>query len=263
MLNEKVGGYSVYSGKMEITLSHHKRGEHVNSDEVGVFLTYLRKLIVSLTLSEHYEKRTIPNDIMEKNTLIIDSFKKKPVTLIFSAGFQGNYLQTSLIGINRNSMVFYLFYDLLSFLLRPKELLKSIENKNKLTKKYLLDFLSVVVKNYLVFQVTITGECGRVQSSIPLHFSEQSLSILREHDIKEAKTFEYIGTLVGVNVEKDEFQFIHQDDNSEISGKLAKALKSKEFEIPKRVTVKISEQEQINKMTLESKVKYTLEYVYF
>lgn len=55
-----------------------------------------------------------------------------------------------------------------------------------------------------------------------------------------------MGAFVGVDVEKDEFQFIHQDDNSKISGKLAKALKSKEFKIPKRVTVKISEQEQIN-----------------
>lgn len=136
----------MYSEQMEIVLSHRKRGEHVNSDEVGVFLTYLRKLMFSLKLSEHYEKRTIPNDIMEKNALIIDSFRKKPVTLVFSSGSQGDYLQTSLIRVERDSKVFYLFSDLISFLLEPKDLLKNIENKNKLTKKYLLDFLSAVVK---------------------------------------------------------------------------------------------------------------------
>lgn len=231
-------------------------GEHGNeipSMILGKNIETIQRLIYYIAYIDGNLSSQIPKSIKESTTL--------NVTDNYAASFGVRFKSDDISDLHGKTKV----QDSVKILMKLLNPNNKIQNKNDIIKglnpnvgyryKKMLENLfkdNISVKAYLA-----TPSREYYETSLNTTQTKKIIDeiLLQVEEREEQET--YYGEIVGINVDKNKFEFI-TNDGDKIDGKISEVLNKETFEVPIETKVIIKKASEYNRFTLKDKITYWL-----
>lgn len=239
-----------------IEISLERDDEHISEipcGQLGDVLNSVQQLFYAIAYKDGGLSGPIPNRIKNSSTLCVSGMFAASVGIrLKSSDLSDMFGETPLTSTLRD------FNKLFSSMGNQTALKEFLATQNPRVAIKYRSLLRTLINNHTGIKI---NNASPNTTSFSQHYSTKELAANLDlvnseiEEIVEKKT--YYGTLVGINVERDTFEFI-STNHENIKGTLATPIKGKIFSVPESIEAEIEIRVGTDSVTREEKLLYTL-----